>query len=409
MKRIPVLLGVASAAGLAALWLYASANTLPRPNPASAHDADEQGHGDHGDDHGTPGNIELSAEQIASSRIEVSPAAACVMRQLLTVPGTVVPDADRVGRVPAKVVGTVAELRKRLGDDTSKDEIVAVLDSREVADARSDFMAAVLNFDLQKTLFERQAALYERQITAEQQYLRSQTDFRDAELKVSIARQKLIALGLGDNEIAALSSRQGASLRQFEVRAPLAGQIIERRVDLGAPVGREGQENEIYVIADLSSLWVELAVPTSELSRIAVSQPVEISTTNASAQAEAKIVFISPILNADTRSARVIATLDNAARTWRPGSFVTAKVTTSQEAAPLCVPAGALQTIEGQQQVFVRTDSGFEKREVVIGRRDEKNAEVVFGLDPGEHVAATNTFVLKAQLAKGEAGHGHEH
>ena len=59
-------------------------------------------------------------------------------------------------------------------------------------------------------------------------------------------------------------------LRNQNVRAPTSGQIVERRVDLGAPVGREGQESEIYVIADLSSLWVDLSVPTSDLANIAV-------------------------------------------------------------------------------------------------------------------------------------------
>ncbi len=59
--------------------------------------------------------------------------------------------------------------------------------------------------------------------------------------------------------------------------------------------------------------------------------------------------------------------------------------------------------------MFVRTAEGFEKREVVLGRDDGRFVEIVFGLDPGETIAVTNTFVLKAELLKSEADHGHAH
>jgi cobalt-zinc-cadmium efflux system membrane fusion protein len=403
------IIGVAVLAGGAALWIspetrMALAPLVPMAKGVPSKQPTERGH-----DHGRPGIIKLTADQIAKARIELAAVGACLITQQITAPGAVTPDADRIGRVAAKVVGTVAELRKRLGDSAVKGEVVAVLESREVADARSDYLAAVFTFDLQKTLFEREQVLFDKKISAEQQYLRARNAFLDAELRVHIARQKLVALDLSEAEIANLSTRQTTGLRHIEVRAPIDGQIVERRVDLGAPVGREGQESEIYVITDLSVLWIDLSVPTSELANVAVGQPVAVTAGQARLRADAKVIFVSPILHADTRSARVIASMDNASMAWRPGVFVTAQITLAEQSVDLCVPRSALQTIDGEQNLFVRTDEGFEKREVVVGRGDDARVEIVFGLDPGEVIATTRTFVLKAELGKGEAGHDHDH
>src|SRR5262245_27016257 len=190
------------------------------------------------------GVIKLSGEQIARASIETAPAGKATLIRGVSVPGTVSPDSDRVGRVAAKVIGTVAELRKRLGDAVAKGEVIAVLESREVADAKSDYLAALVQFDLQKTLFEREQTLWAQKISAEQQFLRARNAFREAELKVNVSRQKLSALDLTEPEIANLPAQSLAAMRHKDIRAPIGGLVVERRVDLGTPVGGEGQEKE---------------------------------------------------------------------------------------------------------------------------------------------------------------------
>src|SRR5262249_15464300 len=152
----------------------------------------------------------------------------------------------------------------------------------------------------------------------------------------------------------------------------------ERKVDVGAPVGKEGDASELYTVADLSAVWVEIAVPTADLDQIKESQRVVITNgRDTRRQSEGKIVFISPILNQETRSARVIAAVDNADLFWRPGSFVTAQITIDEQPVDIRVPRAAIQTIDGEQVVFVRTDGGFEKRVVVLGKEDDQAVEVV--------------------------------
>jgi cobalt-zinc-cadmium efflux system membrane fusion protein len=102
-----------------------------------------------------------------------------------------------------------------------------------------------------------------------------------------------------------------------------------------------------------------------------------------------------------------VASVDNAAGRWRPGSFVTAEIPVDRAQAVLVVPLTALQFIDGVAVVFVRTAEGFEARKVGLGQRDTRVAEITKGLTAGEQVATLNTFTLKAELGKAAAEHQH--
>ena len=111
-------------------------------------------------------------------------------------------------------------------------------------------------------------------------------------------------------------------------------------------------------------------------------------------------MFVSPLLDKETRTARVVAALDNAGGYWRPGSFVTAAIALSEHRADVIVPASAIQNIDGEKAVFVRNKDGFEKRSILPGEQDGQTVEIASGLAPGEIIAVSNTFSLKAELAK---------
>jgi membrane fusion protein, heavy metal efflux system len=354
------------------------------------------------------GGIRMSPAQVEAAGVAIAPVSNGEMTRNLVVPGTITPNSDRVARVPARVVGTVARLDKRLGDLVKQGEVVAVLGSREVADAKSEYLTASVDFELQKTMFERIESLWNRQVASEQQYLNARATFRQAQLRSELARQKLSALGIDASEVVEAAKRDAASpgalnLRQYEIRAPITGQVVERKVDQGAAVGQEGDPSELYTVADLSSLWVELAVPTADLESIKIGQRALVSGADKSRRAEGRIIFVGPLLNQETRSARVIAEIDNREQSWRPGSFVTAEIVIEEHQVQLRVPRAALQTIEGKRVAFVRTLEGFKSQEVKIGRANDEAVEVITGLSPGEQIAVSNTFLLKAELGKADA------
>ncbi|MCS3897903.1 cobalt-zinc-cadmium efflux system membrane fusion protein [Bradyrhizobium japonicum USDA 38] len=347
-----------------------------------------------------PAVIVMDDERIKLAEIELREAGPAPIARRLMVPGTIVPDAGRVAHVSVKLSGTVAELRKNIGDDVAKDEVLGVLESREVADAKSEYLAARLSNELQQELTARDKSLWEGRAVPEQQYIKSRNAAAQTEMRFGIARQKLMALGVTDAEIVGLPQAPDGSLRSQNIRAPISGRVAERKVESGTAVGRDSLETELFVIVDLSRVWVELAVSSTDLPLVKEGQPVDIALRGLSETGASKIVFVSPLLDRETRSARVVASLPNPDGRWRPGSFVTAGIAVERRDVAVAVPFAAVQTVDGRKAVFVRTRQGFEKRDVVLGRRDGAVVEIVSGLSAGETVASSNTFSLKAELSK---------
>ena len=262
--------------------------------------------------------------------------------------------------------------------------IVAVIESREVADANSEYLAARVTNELRQTLYARQKTLVETRAVSENEFLRTQLTANEAQIQLDGARQKLFALGLSESEIADLPNQPPENLRRQYLRAPMSGRISERRVDLGGLIGREGQESELFVIVNLDDVWVDLAVSPEDIAAVHEGGTVSVRAIGVDDEATAKIIFVSPLLDRDTRNARVIATLPNADHRWRPGTFVTAEIPLGDEASKLIVPRKALQTVKGAPTLFVRDAEGFEARPVRTGREDDDDVEILDGLAPGE-------------------------
>jgi cobalt-zinc-cadmium efflux system membrane fusion protein len=347
-----------------------------------------------------PEIIKLTGEQIETAGIELAPVQEGRLVTRILAPGTIVPHADRIARVSVKLSATVAELRKKLGDRVAKEEVIAVLESREVASAKSEYLAARLTSELAKDLYDRDKDLWDRRVTSEQLLLRSRNAVAQARMNLDITRQKLFAIGLTDKEIAALPEQPEIALRRQEVRAPMAGRVVDRKVDLGAAVGRDNLETELFTIADLDRVWVDLAVSPTDLPLVGEGQTVTVAAHGLAYRAVGRIVFISPMLDREAHSARVVAEIANADGNWRPGSLVHATIEVGEHAAPVAVPTSAVQTIGKSQVVFVRTADGFEKRAVTVGHSDDRISEIVAGLEAGETIAVTNTFALKAEFLK---------
>ena len=379
-------------------------------DPEDGHPHEERAEGEAG--HAEEGVVRMPADKAMATEIHVEEAKSGKIARRIIAPGVIVANPERLALVPVKVVGTVVEMRKRLGEDVAANEVVAVLDSREVADLKSDYLTAIVNFDLQETNFSRAKTLWDKRISAEAQFLEAQATYTEAKLRADLSRQKLVALAIDPKEVEESSKSDlnagKSSLRRYEVKSLVGGRVIERKVEVGSSVGQDNDPKELYRVADLSTVWVELSIPTGSLEGIREGQTVTVvGTGNSAPRGTGKIVFISPVLDPETRSARVIADIANPDATWRPGSYVTAFTTIDELSVAVQVPRTSVQLIDGKEVVFVRTEAGFEKREVTLGKGNEDRVEIIAGLRPGEMVASKNTFLLKAELGKSEAEHSH--
>jgi cobalt-zinc-cadmium efflux system membrane fusion protein len=177
--------------------------------------------------------------------------------------------------------------------------------------------------------------------------------------------------------------------------------VIAKHLTVGEAVGPEKQA---FLIADLSTVWVDLSVYQKDLSEVSVGKPVRIHAVQAGPDAEGTISYVTPVVDQSTRTATARVVLPNADRKWLPGMFVTGH-TLDERGAAVAIPPSALQRLHGKPVVFVETPDGFAPREIQLGREGETLVEVKGGLAPGERIAVAKSFLLKAELAKGEAEH----
>lgn len=190
------------------------------------------------------------------------------------------------------------------------------------------------------------------------------------------------------------------SLQHYELRAPISGVIIERMASAGeATAGRN-----LLRIADYSEVWAQLAVFPAQAGRVTAGQSVWLHGEEL--QADGVIDWVAPVADhGPARRARVV--LPNPDGHWPPGITVQAEVVTAVSEAPLVVDNRALQEIEGKPSVFVRSGGRFEVHPVVLGRSDGRVTEVLGGLESGAVYVTVNSYLLKAELEKSGAEHGH--
>lgn len=193
------------------------------------------------------------------------------------------------------------------------------------------------------------------------------------------------------------------SLQTYAVIAPLNGVVTARNAHPGEQTG----EKVLFTIADLSTVSVELSLFPRDMAKVRVGQTATVTSSDTGQSADGKIVYVAPFGTHANQTLTARVQLDNAARRWAPGLYVTAEITLSESAVPLAVRSDALQTLDADTVVFVQNASGFEPRPVRVGRSDGQWVELTGGLTAGETYAAANSFIVKAELGKGSAEHDH--
>lgn len=345
-----------------------------------------------------PNAVLLTEAEMKEFGVEVGVAGPGKMRTTASLPGEVVINADRQAHVVPRIPGIVREVRKNLGDHVRVGEVMAVIDSRELADAKSAYLAARERTSLGEASFRREEGLWQKKISSEQEYLDAKRAFVEAGIEQRSAEQKLRALGFSDEYLKGLPSHSGESLTSYAIVAPFGGTVVEKHIALGETLR---EDTEAFVVADLGTVWVNLSVYQKDQAYVRRGQKVVISAGKGMPKAEGIISYIASTMGEETRTATARVVLPNPGGQWRPGLFVTADITVEEADVPLLVHKSALQTMGDETVVFVRTKDGFEPRRVSLGRTNDIFAEVMSGIEPGQPYVTTGGFTLKSELEKG--------
>lgn len=377
-------------------------------NRKSDHD-EHIGHANEGEHGHDEAGIALSPAQQRRFGIETAAAGPGPIAETFERPAEVKFNQDKLAHVVPRVSGIAETVAIAQGDQVEEGQIIAVLDSRELADAKALYLAAVERRQLAQEEFDRQKVLRDKKITSEKLYLAARTALAEAKIAYATATQKLFALGYSKAEIEKFTYDDDATLTKYIIRAPLSGTVITRHLVRGEFVDTEKEtERELFTIADVSSVWVDIALYPRDLAAVKKGRVAKLATESGG-QAMAPIAFVAPHLTAETRTATARVILDNKDKTFRPGQYVRAFISVDETPVAVRVMSSALQTVDDQTVVFVADRGQFKKRVVQLGRRNQTYAEVMDGLEPGQNVVVNGSYLLKSELAKAGFDDGHNH
>ncbi|NOX18522.1 MAG: efflux RND transporter periplasmic adaptor subunit [Chlorobi bacterium] len=206
------------------------------------------------------------------------------------------------------------------------------------------------------------------------------------------------------DKIAVIESNE--SLVRYDVTSSINGTILELHMTPGELIG---DDKHIVMVANLKTVWAELNIYQQDLGEVKVGQKVEISSPHSKNVFQGKLFYISPTVNEATRTAVARVRLDNSGGIWKPGMFVSGKVFTSRKKVNVAVPKNAVQILDGQKVVFVKSEKGFAPQAVTLGIENGKAVEILDGLHQGDKYVAKGAYTFKSELLKESFGGGHGH
>lgn len=389
----------------AALWVLAACQKAPpRAAPAAAPEA------------AAPRAVELDDAALRQAGLRVEAAAFRAVPVTIRANGRLSANEEQTWRVGAITDGRIMQVLVRVGDAVEKGQVLARMFSHDVHESRALYRRAVAEYhrlqsnldfarrqrDRMRRLFEMKAASQEQLDTAENELRNAETALRAAEIEMTRTRQHLVEFleipveGPEHREpgVAALSNDD-----LIPIRAPASGIILNRLVTAGSVVQPSG---ELFVISDLSSVWVIANVQEEFLPGVRAGMLAQVSVqAYPNRRFTGRVIRVDEKLDPETRTVQAIVGLDNRHGLLRPEMYAGIELEAGASERGLFIAQTAIQDLNGQPTVFVETRPGrFEPRPVETGRALDRLVEIRRGLAAGERVVTEGSFVLKSHLLK---------
>jgi RND family efflux transporter MFP subunit len=348
--------------------------------------------------------VSLTPEAVERAGIKTAAARRAAASATVTVPGTIMSNAYRDTKVNALVGGVVRQVTVELGTAVTRGQPLTVTFSAELADAQMKYLAmqAMLNADHLK--LERTQRLVTLGAASRQELEEITAIHVGHETEVAAARQRLLLLGLGPDDVSRLMDAAHV-VSEVTVRAPADGVVIARGVNPGQVVGA-GQE--LFTVTDLSTVWVigDLYEKDFAAVRVGSGATVAVPATPGSLL-HGRVAYIDPRVDTATRTAKVRVEVPNKSGELRLGMYVTLSFETGSGGHVTLVPRDAVQAVGNRNVVYVRMegDEGrFVERTVKLGTAVGDSVEVLDGLKAGELVVVAGSFFLRAEAGRTRSG-----
>lgn len=315
--------------------------------------------------------------------------------------GTITYDANRVSTIAPRTEGRVTSVRADLGQTVGAGTQLAVLESPEVGQTRSDLARARVNLDIARRNFERERRLFEQQISPQKEMLEAENVFRTSQADYDGAIAKLRAFGASD------AGGRGAS---YGITTPVSGVVVERNASPGQIAG---PTTNLFVVADLRSVWITVDVYEGDVVRVQNgASAVVTASALPNATFPGRVTYAGGIVDTASRTFKVRVAVDNFNGRLRPGMFAQVRITTPASGVPagassITVPEVAVQDLNGKPVVFVATSKAGEyvARPVTVGPSGGNGMlTLTKGVSNGDRIVTKGAFQLRSELLKASFG-----
>jgi membrane fusion protein, heavy metal efflux system len=340
--------------------------------------------------------------------ISVEPVQQRVFRSEHVTEGKIAVDEDRSTQIFSPYAGRVTKLFVKPGDIVTVGQPLFTVEAADMVQAQNDFISAVatlnkarsalnlaqINDKRQRTLYDGKAVPLKEVQNARAVLDAAENDMRSAEVGLEAVRNRLRILGKTDKEITEFQEK-GTINPATPIFAPIAGTIVQRKVGPGQYVGT-GATDPVFVIGDLSSVWVVAFIRETEAPAVHIGQAIYFTVLAYPERAfPANINYVAAALDPTTRRLLVRATVNNAAGLLKPEMFASVKILTGEGDVAIAVPRDAV-IYEGEAaRVWVaREDKGIELRRIKVGLTNGNMVEVTDGLAPSDRVITKGSLFI---------------
>ena len=343
--------------------------------------------------------VRLSKEAQKASGVEVMAAALEPFSAPIEATAAIEADGDRVAKISARTSGRLVKIAASQGDAVKIGQALAWFDSPELGQAFAEYAKAKGRADLARKNLEREETLFSKKISPEKDVIRARQELAEAEADLTFANEKFHLLGI---DVEQFGNKQGGNQHPLiAVTSPISGSVIERAATQGEVVG---PDKPLFIVADLSKLWVIIDIYEKDLGRIRSGTAVKVSTT---AYAEKSfrgfISYLGEVMDEKTRTVKARVEVENANRFLKPGMFATVTIDAKGTETAIMLPEEAVFLDGSKNYVFIQNaPEKFEMREIALGRTLGNRLEVIRGLKKGEPIVVKGAFILKSELKKDE-------
>src|SRR5499427_353947 len=330
-------------------------------------------------------NISVPEESPLRGKLTVAPVGQQEIQRKLVLPAVVEADPARTVKVLPPVTGRVTDLMVELGERVVQGQELAVIDSGDLAQAYSDIEKARSTVTLTKKALDRQLGLEKAGGAAIRDREQAQSDYAQAVAELERSEARLRAMGV--------PADQKEQSRLLSVKAPVAGSVIDLQVAPGAFLN--DPTAAMMTIANLETIWVTANVPEKDIAFVFQGQSVKVTFRAYPDEVfSGKVLFVSDVVESDTRRNKVRIAFDNPDKILKPNMFAEATF----EAPPvsrLIVPTSALLMTNDRTSVFVEVaEWAFERRNVEIAYQEGAAVAIKSGIRPGERVVVKGAVRL---------------